>query len=279
MKSSNEKLKKTALFSLIGAGAGSLLFIPWGMSRSHENTVEEPTIDISENLSTKSIAQELSDFEQAFATARAKQGSSQVFEFNERLFSTYYKEEWDNMDIEEKHAFLNQIRQVESDMGFAHSVPVAGNVIEDMHPEDAFMIARAEVGVGGVFILHNTLYSTYTQEEINNLSSEEYKAYFSALSNTDLNVPVHDINDIHVMDVHLKDSFQENYLWNLDVSSEALKYHEEIIDNIGVIEEMPIIPNQRDTPFDNYHDYPSETIRESDLEIVSYDSQTDVVES
>jgi hypothetical protein len=297
MKSSHEKLKKTALFSLIGASAGSLLFIPWSMSRSHnmeyaeestgdtldssaEDVIDIPDIAVNKldsilDSSIESITHKLSDFEQAFATARAKFGKGCFFEFNDRPYSTFYKEEWDSMDLEQKHNFLNQIRQIESDLGFAHSVPVAGNITEDMHPEDAFIIARAEVGPGGVFTLHNTLYATYTQEEINNLSPEEYNSFFSAISDMDLSVPVHDMSDIHAMDFHFDDILLDNARWDLDYFHEIPQYHEE--GNFDVSEKEHFIANLEDTYHDIYPDYFSEDNSEHDLEI-GFDNHVDVME-
>lgn len=48
---------------------------------------------------------------------------------------------------------------------------------DDMTFDEAFNQARAQVGPGGVFRWHGGIYSTYTEEEWNNLSDEERAAY------------------------------------------------------------------------------------------------------
>lgn len=48
---------------------------------------------------------------------------------------------------------------------------------DDMSFDEAFNQARAQVGPGGAFRWHGGLYSTYTEEEWNNLSEEERNAY------------------------------------------------------------------------------------------------------
>lgn len=48
---------------------------------------------------------------------------------------------------------------------------------DDMTFDEAFNQARAQVGPGGAFRWHGGLYSTYTEEEWNNLSEEERNAY------------------------------------------------------------------------------------------------------
>lgn len=48
---------------------------------------------------------------------------------------------------------------------------------DDMTFEEAFNTARAQVGPGGAFRWHGGIYSTYTEEEWNNLSEEERNAF------------------------------------------------------------------------------------------------------
>lgn len=61
-------------------------------------------------------------------------------------------------------------------------VSVAQGVSDDMSFTDAFDTARMEVGPGGVFEWHGYIYSTYTEEEWNNMSQaerDEYGAHFN----------------------------------------------------------------------------------------------------
>lgn len=49
------------------------------------------------------------NFSQAFADARAQVGPGGVFEWHGRAYSTYYKDEWDNMTAEQKHDYQASI--------------------------------------------------------------------------------------------------------------------------------------------------------------------------
>lgn len=57
------------------------------------------------------------------------------------------------------------------------NVAVATTVNDDMSFGEAFAAARAEVGSGGSFEWHGNVYSTYTAEEWNSMSTEEKEEY------------------------------------------------------------------------------------------------------
>lgn len=61
-------------------------------------------------------------------------------------------------------------------------VPVAASVSDDMSFSEAFNAARTEVGSGGVFEWHGNIYSTYTEDEWNNMTVEERTEYGSHFS-------------------------------------------------------------------------------------------------
>lgn len=66
-------------------------------------------------------------------------------------------------------------------------VPVAPSVNDEMSFSEAFNAARTEVGSGGVFEWHGNIYSTFTEEEWNGMSSEqrgEYGRHFNFHSDT-----------------------------------------------------------------------------------------------
>lgn len=61
-------------------------------------------------------------------------------------------------------------------------MPSASTVSDDMSFSQAFAAARAEVGAGGAFEWHGGIYSTYTAEEWDNMSSadrDEYNNHFA----------------------------------------------------------------------------------------------------
>lgn len=61
-------------------------------------------------------------------------------------------------------------------------VDVATSVDEDMSFGEAFDAARAEVGAGGAFEWHGQIYSTYTEDEWNNMTDGERAEYGSHFS-------------------------------------------------------------------------------------------------
>lgn len=56
-------------------------------------------------------------------------------------------------------------------------IPVAHNVTDDMSFAEAFAAARSEVGPGGAFTWHGQVYSTYTEQEWNAMSTQEQHAF------------------------------------------------------------------------------------------------------
>lgn len=59
------------------------------------------------------------------------------------------------------------------------AVPVAENVSDDMSFQQAFDVARAEVGSGGVFEWRGNIYSTFTEGEWDAMTAEEKAEYGS----------------------------------------------------------------------------------------------------
>lgn len=69
---------------------------------------------------------------------------------------------------------------------------------------EAFNEARAEVGPGGVFTWHGGVYSTYTAEEWNSMSSEERDAYVHSISPSVYSEAAHDHSATHVHAQHVE---------------------------------------------------------------------------
>lgn len=53
-----------------------------------------------------------SNFNEAFAQARQQVGPGGVFEYNGRIYGTYYAEEWDNMSTQERADFQSRVNEV-----------------------------------------------------------------------------------------------------------------------------------------------------------------------
>lgn len=90
-------------------------------------------------------------FSQAFADARAQVGPGGVFEWHGRAYSTYYKDEWDNMTAEQKHDYQASIdyNDILSDDSMAqhhndmaqrnashHSTHVSNDNVQAQHVDD-----------------------------------------------------------------------------------------------------------------------------------------------
>lgn len=81
---------------------------------------------------------EADNFNDAFAQARAQVGPGGVFEYNGRLYGTYYAEEWDNMSSQEKADYQNRVNEVApSHHSNSQSAHAAAQEIEhhDVSPE------------------------------------------------------------------------------------------------------------------------------------------------
>ena len=64
-------------------------------------------------------------FNEAFASARAQVGAGGVFAWHGKAYGTYYKDEWDNMSVDEKAAYHNSI-------DYSEVLP-AGSVAQHTH--------------------------------------------------------------------------------------------------------------------------------------------------
>ncbi len=69
--------------------------------------------------------------------------------------------------------------------------PIAENVANDMSFSDAFAIARAEVGPGGVFEWHGKWYGTYTKAEWDSMDADDIAQYNQSISHLPALEPYH----------------------------------------------------------------------------------------
>ena len=74
-------------------------------------------------------------------------------------------------------------------------VMVATGVNDNMSFSQAFAEARAEVGPGGVFEWHGTLYGTYTADEWNSMSAADKADYNSHFAWNNIDTPTENHND------------------------------------------------------------------------------------
>lgn len=65
-------------------------------------------------------------------------------------------------------------------------IDVAGKVLDTMPFDEAFKVARAEVGVGGVFSWHGRWYNTFEKEEWNGLSLDQRHEFLEMVTQEEL---------------------------------------------------------------------------------------------
>ena len=168
------------------------------------------------NIATM-ITTEMS-FEEAFAAAREEVGAGGYFMYNDRWYGTYYAEEWANMTAEEKTAFSEAIFQHPNheyftggvDLGemgiIIHDVaPIATWVNDDMPITDAHVIARMEVGPGGIFLHDGKTYSTYYPSELAQMNPQQHQLFIDSIERADVSTEIQetgiDVGEIAVVEI------------------------------------------------------------------------------
>lgn len=139
---------------VVGAAAGAAATA----SASTPNVDPEALVDVQDDVATEETPEapapeqailandegiryahvEADNFNDAFAQARAQVGPGGVFEYNGRLYGTYYADEWDNLTSEEKADYQNRVNEVApSHHSNSHSTYAAVQEVEhhDVAPE------------------------------------------------------------------------------------------------------------------------------------------------
>lgn len=138
-----------------------------------EKVVDSENPEINENVVicteapfAKTVTDDM-DFEKAYETAREEVGPGGFFEFQDNLFNTYTKEEWNNMTEEQQHNYWSSIdndtTQIEtvspdqrvpmiesSDESAAYAVDVEPIIIPDVdHDFDLKIIKETDLNKDG----------------------------------------------------------------------------------------------------------------------------------
>ncbi|MGP1550009.1 MAG: hypothetical protein ACTTI4_04785 [Prevotella fusca] len=175
----------------LGVGMALMGFMP---SQTFKESAPIPVPEEPQAATT--VTDEMS-YQEAFAAARQELGAGHYFVWRGNMYPTYTQEEWDRLDDEDKaeyQTFLDgqkgneSLGENEEQIPFVvhDQAPVAENVAEDMSFNDAFAIARHEVGPGGVFEWHGKLYNTYYENEWNGMDSSEKEQFFESVSQANL---------------------------------------------------------------------------------------------
>lgn len=241
----------------LGVGMALMGFMP---SQTFKESAPIPVPEEPQAATT--VTDEMS-YQEAFAAARQELGAGHYFVWRGNMYPTYTQEEWDRLDDEDKaeyQTFLDgqkgneSLGENEEQIPFVvhDQAPVAENVAEDMSFNDAFAIARHEVGPGGVFEWHGKLYNTYYENEWNGMDSSEKEQFFESVSQA--NLDSNNIAPSHVEPLHdaidVNNITSENFLTDEYVTLETgetlhVGYFQQ---NTGVIVKL-------DVDGDNQYDY------------------------
>ena len=169
--------------------------------RGSEVPVETSVADLK--IAT-SVTPDMS-FGEAFATARAEVGEGGYFMYNGGWYGTYYAEEWAGMTAEEKTTFSEAIFHHPNHEYFVEGgdaaelgiiiydvAPVATWVKDEMPIADAHIIARMEVGPGGIFVHDGKTYSTYYPSELAQMSPEQHQLFIDSVERADISTVIHE---------------------------------------------------------------------------------------
>lgn len=241
----------------LGVGMALMGFMP---SQTFKESAPIPVPEEPQAATT--VTDEMS-YQEAFAAARQELGAGHYFVWRGNMYPTYTQEEWDRLDDEDKaeyQTFLDEqkgnesLGENEDQIPFVvhDQAPVAENVAEDMSFNDAFAIARHEVGPGGVFEWHGKLYNTYYENEWNGMDSSEKEQFFESVSQA--NLDSNNIAPSHVEPLHdaidVNNITSENFLTDEYVTLET----GEIL-HVGYFQQNTGVIVKLDVDGDNQYDY------------------------
>ncbi|MCH5223543.1 MAG: hypothetical protein J1E82_05830 [Muribaculaceae bacterium] len=106
-------------------------------------------------------------------------------------------------------------------------ISVASGVDNDMSFDEAFAIARAEVGPGGAFEWHGSVYGTFTADEWNNMTVEERVEFNDHFSWNHVNATTGNTATVQPIEVHHHHHHPVNHIEVVEVVTE----HPDVYDN------------------------------------------------
>ena len=123
----------------------------------------------------------------------------------------------DHLDLSDLFGGEESSKNHEVEIMVDKDLKMASHVNDSMSLEEAFSVAREEIGGGGMFMWNGQLFGTYTESEWGNLSNEEQKEFWSSISispyGEDKPAPDFDFGDLQVATtVHDDMSFGEAFM-------------------------------------------------------------------
>ena len=192
------------------------------MTKPEVRDSEEPVETPIDDLKIATLVTSDMNFSEAFATARAEVGAGGYFMYHGGWYGTYYAGEWAGMTSEEKTTFSEAIFHHPNHEFFEEGgkdaiqgiiiydvAPVATWVHDDMPITDAHIIARMEVGPGGIFVHEGKTYSTYYPSELAQMSPQEHQLFIDSIERADISTVIHetgiDIGEIAIIEIDTKE--------------------------------------------------------------------------
>ena len=192
-----------------GAAAGGLgVFALMGMTQPTPVDHNGDKVDLvkpeipDEPKEAEGVTDNMS-FQEAFKTARHEVGATGFFEWRGNVYNTLYEGEASLLTKEEQNELYSNImheyRDDNTNVAENHptgtethvhndipviihdEAPEAEGVTDEMSFKDAFAVARAEVGPGGVFEWHDQYFNTYTREEFSAMNHEQKSDYLASV--------------------------------------------------------------------------------------------------
>jgi hypothetical protein len=233
--------KYSAFGALIGASSIGAIIIGalskediTGNTTSEENEFVKP--DIIDNPHEVTNISDSESFADSFAKAREECGANGFFEWNGKYYSTLYKEEANLLSKDEREGLTatieekREVAHIEANQTKEDNEAIEAIIIYEKPPvaqhieaaetfNDAFALARAEVGPGGIFTWNGHHYATYTKEEMEGFTTEQQQQFYNSVDDIEIQKPEVSHNDFEVQNVEVPTTHEEVYL----IKEEALK--------------------------------------------------------
>lgn len=260
---SKEQKKSLSALKNIGLAAGGLGvgFVAIGFMPTHAMDVEA-LIPIPEEPQCATTVRDGMSYNEAFDAARGELGAGHFFIFKDNIFSTYTQEEWSRLDAEDR-AEHEKFREEQVDLIKEKTTeeipfvvhdesPIVSNVNDSMSFDDAFAVARQEVGPGGVFKWHGNYYNTYYENEWNSMDDADKELFAQSVNYADLdsrNIRPSQMEVIHQA-IEVNDVTNEIFL-----GSETLQLETGETILVGYFQQANELIMKLDVDGDNSYDY------------------------
>lgn len=188
----------TAMMSFLSKGDG----LPSSFNEDETPNTSEDIESVSDTLPLSSKVLDEMNFKEAFSAARLELGAGGIFEWNNNIYNTYFKEEWQEMGEANQKIFADKInnwkaenitiedKQILEPVLMYEVAPIIESVDDEMTLNDAFSVARSEVGPGGIFQWNGNYYNTFYEEELEKMTELEQAHFDNSVLKTSIDIRI-----------------------------------------------------------------------------------------